>query len=154
METNISHVQKQIRIGTHGEDYGSWMSNPVFYVYGGMALVALVLAVLSFAVFKIKALGIVFDVICAVLAVMLGWMAWIRRQYAFGKGGMMERVHQTILSSLDFDGQGEPAGGGLRFRSHDHPRGADLAKGEDHRPGLLGGHVQLQQGPVREVRGV
>lgn len=106
METNISHVQKQIRIGTHGEDYGSWMSNPVFYVYGGMALVALVLAVLSFAVFKIKALGIVFDVICAVLAVMLGWMAWIRRQYAFGKGGMMERVHQTILSSLDFDGQG------------------------------------------------
>ena len=104
METNISHVQKQIRIGTHGEDYGSWMSNPVFYVYGGMALVALVLAVLSVAVFKIKALGIVFDVICAVLAVMLGWMAWIRRQYAFGKGGMMERVHQTILSSLDFDG--------------------------------------------------
>ena len=80
------------------------MSNPVFYVYGGMALVALVLAVLSVAVFKIKALGIVFDVICAVLAVMLGWMAWIRRQYAFGKGGMMERVHQTILSSLDFDG--------------------------------------------------
>ena len=71
-----------------------------------MALVALVLAVLSVAVFKIKALGIVFDVICAVLAVMLGWMAWIRRQYAFGKGGMMERVHQTILSSLDFDGQG------------------------------------------------
>ena len=107
METNISHVQKQIRIGTHGEDYGSWMSNPVFYVYGGMALVALVLAVLSFAVFKIKALGIVFDVICAVLAVMLGWMAWIRRQYAFGKGGMMERVHQFILSNLDFDGHGE-----------------------------------------------
>lgn len=71
-----------------------------------MALVALVLAVLSFAVFKIKALGIVFDVICAVLAVMLGWMAWIRRQYAFGKGGMMERVRQTILSSLDFDGRG------------------------------------------------
>ena len=106
METNISQVQKQIRVGTHGEDYGSWMSNPVFYVYGGMALAALVLAVLSFAVFKVKVLGIVFAVICVVLAVMLGWMAWIRRQYAFGKGGMMERVHQTILSSLDFDGQG------------------------------------------------
>ena len=106
METNISQVQKQIRVGTHGEDYGSWMSNPVFYVYGGMALAVLVLAVLSFAVFKVKVLGIVFAVICVVLAVMLGWMAWIRRQYAFGKGGMMERVHQTILSSLDFDGQG------------------------------------------------
>ena len=26
--------QKAIRLGTHGEDYGSWMSNPVF---GGRA---------------------------------------------------------------------------------------------------------------------
>ena len=34
-------------------------------------------------------------------------MAWIRRQYAFGKSGMMERVHQTLLSALDFDGQGQ-----------------------------------------------
>ena len=34
-------------------------------------------------------------------------MAWVRRQYAFGKGGMMERVHQVILSSLDFDGHGD-----------------------------------------------
>ena len=42
-----------------------------------------------------------------VLLAMVGWMAWIRRQYAFGKGGMMERVHQTILSNLDFDGRGE-----------------------------------------------
>ena len=42
----------------------------------------------------------------AALLALLGWMAWIRRQYAFGKGGMMERVRQTILSSLDFDGRG------------------------------------------------
>lgn len=27
--------QKDIRLGTHGEDYGSWMSNPVFYMVGG-----------------------------------------------------------------------------------------------------------------------
>ena len=27
--------QKIIRLGTHGEDYGSWMSNPVFYMIGG-----------------------------------------------------------------------------------------------------------------------
>ena len=41
-----------------------------------------------------------------ILVALLCWMAWIRRQYAFGKGGMMEKVHQTILSSLDFDGHG------------------------------------------------
>ena len=106
MKNSISDVQKQIRVETHGEDYGSWMSNPVFYVFGGIALVALVLAVLSFSVFKLTALGIVFAVAFVVLLALLGWMAWIRRQYAFGKGGMMEKIHQTILSSLAFDGKG------------------------------------------------
>ena len=102
----MSDAQKRIRVGTHGEDYGSWMSDPVFYVYGGIALAALGLAVLSFAVFRIMVLGIVFAGVFAVLLALLGWMAWIRRQYAFGRGGMMERVHQTVLSSLPFDGQG------------------------------------------------
>lgn len=58
MKNNISDVQKQIWVGTHGEDYGSWISNPVFCVFDGIALLALVLAVLSFAEFKIAALGI------------------------------------------------------------------------------------------------
>ncbi len=107
MTNQISEQQKQIRVGTHGEDYGSWMSNPVFYVFGGCTLLALVLAVLSFTVFNITALGVLFTVAVVVLLALLGWMAWIRRQYAFGKGGMMERVHQTILSQLDFDGQGQ-----------------------------------------------
>ena len=106
MKNRISNTQKQIRVGTHGEDYGSWMSNPVFYVFGGIALAALVLTVLSFTVFRITALGVVFAAATVILLALLGWMAWIRRQYAFGKGGMMERVHQTILSSLDFDGSG------------------------------------------------
>ena len=88
MKNNISDVQKQIRVGTHGEDYGSWMSNPVFYVFGGIALVALVLTMLSFTLFHITALGIVFAAATVILAALLGWMAWIRRQYAFGKGGM------------------------------------------------------------------
>ena len=30
--------QENIRLGTHGEDYGSWMSNPVFYIIGGITL--------------------------------------------------------------------------------------------------------------------
>ena len=39
--------QENIRLGTHGEDYGSWMSNPVFYIIGGITALAVVLAVLS-----------------------------------------------------------------------------------------------------------
>ena len=41
--------QENIRLGTHGEDYGSWMSNPVFYIIGGITALAVVLAVLSFS---------------------------------------------------------------------------------------------------------
>ena len=36
--------QKIIRLGTHGEDYGSWMSNPVFYMIGGLLTLSAVLA--------------------------------------------------------------------------------------------------------------
>lgn len=107
MAENISKQQLEIRVGTHGEDYGSWMSNPVFYVFGGLVLLAAVLAVLSFTMFHLTVLGVLLAVVTAALLIMLIWMAWIRRQYAFGKGGMMERVHQFILSNLDFDGHGE-----------------------------------------------
>ena len=107
MLKNINKTQAQIKVGTHGEDYGSWMSNPVFYLFGGLTLIAAALAALSFNVFHIAVLGVVFTVAAVILIALLIWIAWIRRQYAFGKGGMMERVHQTILSNLDFDGKGE-----------------------------------------------
>ena len=36
---NKNHCkQENIRLGTHGEDYGSWMSNPVFYIIGGIGV--------------------------------------------------------------------------------------------------------------------
>lgn len=51
----------------------------------------LVLTALSFTVFRITVLGVVFAAVTVILVALLCWMAWIRRQYAFGKGGMMER---------------------------------------------------------------
>ena len=98
--------QKEIRLGTHGEHYGSWMSNPVFYVVGALLALSVVLAVLSFTVFHIAALGVLFSVAAAALLALLVWITWIRKQYAFGGGGMMERVHKTVLAHLNFDGQG------------------------------------------------
>ena len=99
--------QKEIRLGTHGEHYGSWMSNPVFYVIGALLALSVVLAVLSFAVFHITALGVVFVIAAVILLALLLWCAWIRRQYAFGGGSMMDRTHLVVLSHLDFDGQGQ-----------------------------------------------
>ena len=52
--------QENIRLGTHGEDYGSWMSNPVFYIIGGIGVLAAVLAVLSFYVLHVAVLGVLF----------------------------------------------------------------------------------------------
>lgn len=51
---------EEIHLGTHGEDYGSWMSNPVFYMIGGLLALSVVLAVLSFTVFRLPWLGAVF----------------------------------------------------------------------------------------------
>ena len=99
--------QKEIRLGTHGENYGSWMSNPVFYGVGALLALSVVLAVLSFTVFHITALGVVFVIAAVILLALLLWITWIRRQYAFGGGGMMDRTHLVVLSHLDFDGQGQ-----------------------------------------------
>ena len=103
---NTKSQQKGIRLGTHGVKYGNWMSNPVFYMVGGLLALAAVLAALSFTVFRLTMLGVIFVIAAVILLVLLCWIAWIRRQYAFGGGGMMERVHQTILSHLDYDGKG------------------------------------------------
>ena len=97
---------EQIHIGTHGEDYGSWMSNPVFYMIGGLLALSVVLAVLSFAAFHLPWLGITFGILAVFFLALLCWCAWIRKQYAFGGGGMMERTHQILLSHLDFNGKG------------------------------------------------
>ena len=63
--------QAEIRLGSHGEDYGSWMSNPVFYMIGGITALAVVLAVLSFSVFHITVLGVLFSVVAAALMALL-----------------------------------------------------------------------------------
>ncbi len=98
--------QSEIKMGTNGTEYRSWMSNPVFYVFGGLAVVSIILAIISFTVIHIAVLGVVFSIVTVALLVLLLWMAWIRKQYAFGGGEMMDKVHQTILSQLDYDGEG------------------------------------------------
>lgn len=67
----------------------------------------MLLAVLSFTTFHLPVLGVIFVIATVALAALLLWMAWIRKQYAFGGGGMMDRVHQTILSYLEYDGKGK-----------------------------------------------
>jgi ubiquinone/menaquinone biosynthesis C-methylase UbiE len=99
--------QEQIHLGAHGEDYGNWMPVSMLWLVGGLAALTAVISLLSFAVFHITALGVVFVIAAGILLALLLWCAWIRRQYAFGGGGMMDRTHLVVLSHLDFDGQGQ-----------------------------------------------
>ena len=47
MEMN-GRKEKPVRLGTHGENYGNWMSAPVFYMVG-----ALVVFMQSYALYRI-----------------------------------------------------------------------------------------------------
>jgi len=82
------------------------MSNPVFYAVRGLIVVAAVLAFLFLKVFNVLAAGVAFIVITVFLLALLIWITWVRRQYSFKGGGMMEKVHKEILSELDYDGKG------------------------------------------------
>ena len=74
----------------------------------------------------------VFVIAAVILLALLLWCAWIRRQYAFGGGGMMDRTHLVVLTHLDFDGQGTASGSGLRLRAIVHPGGPDVAGGKSN----------------------
>ena len=98
--------QKDIRIGTHGEKYGNWMSNPFLGMIGGIAAIVAILMILFFAAWHLTILGVLFAVLTAVMIGLLIWFMWLRKQYAYGGGGIMDQVHQKLVPYLDFDGQG------------------------------------------------
>ena len=102
----VTEKQKSIQLGTHNEDYGSWMSTPVFFMIGGLFFITGVLSILSFKTFHIIWLGIIFCMLSVVILLLFILITWVRRQYSFTGGGIMNKVHQTLLSCLDFDGQG------------------------------------------------
>ena len=71
--------QAAIRLGTHGEDYGNWMPVSMLRLVGGLLILAAVLAVLSFTVFRLTVLGVIFVITAAIFLVLLGWITWIRK---------------------------------------------------------------------------
>ena len=105
MKTN-GRKSKSIRLGTHGENYGNWMSAPVFYMVGALVVLMAVLCVISHFIPGMRLIGVLALIAAVVVLILLAWITWIRRQYAFGGGGMMEKIHEVLLSYLDFDGNG------------------------------------------------
>ena len=71
--------QAAIRLGTHGEDYGNWMPVSMLRLVRGLLALTVVLAVLSFTVFRLTVLGVIFVIAAAIFLVLLGWITWIRK---------------------------------------------------------------------------
>ena len=56
---------EEIHLGTHGEDYGSWMSNPVFYMIGGLlALLSSVVAASTVYLVLVSVSGLAVVIVC------------------------------------------------------------------------------------------
>lgn len=104
MQKNVS--QNKIKLGTHNENYGNWMSNPIFYIIGGMLIVALTFTAISFTLIHIPFLGIISSIISLGLLILLILIAWVRKQYSSNGGDIMNKVHETVLRHLDFNGNG------------------------------------------------
>ncbi len=98
--------QKDIKIGTHGEQYGNWMSCPFLGMIGGIGAVLAAVGIIVMAVWDIVILGVIFLIAAVVMFAMLIWFLGLRKQYAYGGGGVMDRVHRSLIPHLDFDGEG------------------------------------------------
>ena len=98
--------QKDIKIGTHGERYGNWMSNPFLGMIGGIAAICAILMILFFAVWRVMIPGVLFALATAVMIGLFIWFLWMRKQYAYGGGGIMDQVHRGLVPYLEFDGEG------------------------------------------------
>ena len=95
-----------LHLGSHGEHYGNWMSPPVLVLFGTLAGLSAVLSVLALVMLRAPLLALLCSVVTAALLALVAWMIWIHRQYAFDGGGIMEQVHEALLTALDFDGEG------------------------------------------------
>ena len=100
-------LQNSIHLGTHGENYGSWISNMMFYNFGGMTFLAFALAFVFFKITKITWIGIVLSIVAVGLLLYVLYISWVKKQYAYNGGQIMDHVHKSIVTYLDFDGQGK-----------------------------------------------
>ena len=64
METN-RRKREPVRLGTHGENYGNWMSAPVFYMVGALIVLMAALCVISHFIPGMDPIGVLALVVAA-----------------------------------------------------------------------------------------
>ena len=88
--------QEQIHLGAHGEDYGNWMPVSMLRLVGGLAALAAVLSLLSFAVFHITALGVVFVIAAVILLALLLVAVALRLSRRYVRKMFSQSVKKTL----------------------------------------------------------
>ena len=73
METN-RRKREPVRLGTHGENYGNWMSAPVFYMVGALIVLMAALCVISHFIPGMDPIGVLALVVAAAVLILLGWL--------------------------------------------------------------------------------
>ena len=63
--------QTEIRLGTHGEDYGNWIPNLILYTVGGMFAFMAALTAFCFTAFYFPLTGTIFSVTATLLLALL-----------------------------------------------------------------------------------
>ena len=127
--------QNMIHLGTHGEDYGNWMSNPVLYTIGGLLVVTGAVASLASTVFHVTVLSGLALIAAISLLLLLCWCGWIRRQYAFGGGGIYAHRKSSWRNTVRTG----------RNDTHAHNRPAEIHRNCGyHRNARHNGEIKIQ----------
>lgn len=88
-------------------NYGNWVPEKMLYILLALAALLLALALLFGLALGWKAAAAICGVLCAAAAVFGIYMYACHELFAFGKGGMMAKVHEHLVRHLDWDGEGE-----------------------------------------------
>lgn len=90
---------------TNKTNYGNWVPEKMLYGLFGLAAVLLAAALAAWH-FGAAAAAAVCALLCAAAAIFGVYMYACHELFAFGKGNMMARVHEHLVSKLPWDGKG------------------------------------------------
>ncbi|MBU5480712.1 class I SAM-dependent methyltransferase [Blautia sp. MSJ-19] len=87
-------------------NYGNWVPEKALYMLFGASVLLGVIAVLAQTVLDKPVVTTVAGVLCVLTLIMAVYMLICHETFAFGKGNMMEGVHEHLVEHLDWNGEG------------------------------------------------
>lgn len=87
-------------------NYGNWVPEKALYMLFGASVLLGVIAVIAQTVLDKPVVTIVAGVLCVLTLIMAVYMLICHETFAFGKGNMMEGVHEHLVEHLDWNGEG------------------------------------------------